>query len=470
MLGKFFGSEFGKGLVAGAAEGFAEGFQDDIDRTKDNVDRLVLESYKGGVEQKKKYDAIFKDNQKIVEQIAGNLGGDDGINHPMALEAAYGLINTAGGLQNALDESVNAKAFFNRYGVHPTKQLELSVIKNRETPLTVSSITKTTVPKMTILDPKILGDSAAVGIMKTNLLGSDYDPSKEISKRAAALLTARGIDINQGEMKIPVASKVTLDPLIRGMQTDPVAEIARLQVFGNKLDPKDPDFVQKFNRVKDMIDVQVEVATATAKTQAGILDEAKIGKGLSISALGSAKNQITNQIIESFNVVAKKDSTGLYMTQDLVQEKQKIITDTMAYYLKMLNLGVTNKDDQSFFKVIEAINNNKKLSLIDGKLVMLNGEGSTNVSTGDVDTLKQGSKKIDDPFNINKKRPVDYSKIDKNSLIKAIKQQGVNTINGLKLFNTLKGKINSENPSELQGLTGSDKVKKIEELAKELLK
>ena len=91
-----------------------------------------------------------------------------------------------------------------------------------------------------------------------------------------------------------------------------------------------------------------EVATATAKTKASILDEAKIGKGLSISALGSAKNQITNQIIESFNVVAKKDSTGLYMTQDLVQEKQKIITDTMAYYLKMLNLGVTNKDDQSF--------------------------------------------------------------------------------------------------------------------------
>lgn len=39
--------------MAGAAEGFAEGFQDDIDRTKDNVDRLVLESYKGGVEQKK---------------------------------------------------------------------------------------------------------------------------------------------------------------------------------------------------------------------------------------------------------------------------------------------------------------------------------------------------------------------------------------------------------------------------------
>ena len=109
--------------------------------------------------KKKKYDALIEDNKKIVEQIAGNLGGDDGINHPMALEATDGLINNAGGLQNALEESVNAKAFFNNYGMY-LKQLELSVVKDRETPLTVSNITKTTVPKMVIPDPKLLGDSA----------------------------------------------------------------------------------------------------------------------------------------------------------------------------------------------------------------------------------------------------------------------------------------------------------------------
>ena len=469
MLGKFFGSEFGKGLVAGAAEGFADQFQDDIDRTKDNVDRLVLESYKGGVAQKKKYDALFEDNKKIVEQIAGNLGGDDGINHPMALEAAYGLINTAGGLQNALEESVNAKAFFNNYGMHPIKQLELSVVKDRETPLTVSNITKTTVPKMVIPDPKLLGDSAAVGIMKANFLG-DFDASKEISKRSAALLTARGIDINEGEMKIPTASKVRLDPLIRGMQTDPIAEIARLQVFGNKLDPKDPDFVQKFNRVKDMINVQVEVATNIAETKADILDKSKIGKGLSITALGSAKNQITNQIIESFNVVAKKDNSGLYMTQDLITDKQDIIQKTGMYYLEMLNLGVTNKDDQSFYKVMEAIANNKQLSLIDGKLEVLSGEGSDRVSTADKDTLKKGSEEIPDPFNFNKGKPVDYSKIDQNALISSIRKQGINTINGKSLLNTLKGKINFDNPPELEGLTGKARVNKIEELAQELVK
>tara|TARA_R100000697_G_scaffold122498_1_gene152160 strand:+ start:139 stop:1551 length:1413 start_codon:yes stop_codon:yes gene_type:complete len=469
MLGKFFGSEFGKGLVAGAAEGFADQFQDDINRTKDNVDRLVLESYKGGVAQKKKYDALFEDNKKIVEQIAGNLGGDDGINHPMALEAAYGLINTAGGLKNALEESVNAKAFFNNYGMHPIKQLELSVVKDRETPLTVSNITKTTVPKMVIPDPKLLGDSAAVGIMKADFLG-DFDASKEISKRSAALLTARGIDINEGEMKIPTASKVRLDPLIRGMQTDPIAEIARLQVFGNKLDPKAPDFVQKFNRVKDMINVQVEVATNIAETRAGILDKSKIGKGLSITGLGSAKNQITNQIIESFNVVAKKDNLGLYMTQDLVSDKQDIIQKTRMYYLKMLNLGVTNKDDQSFYKVMEAIANNKQLSLTDGKLEVLSGEGTDKISTADKDTLKKGSQKIPDPFKINKGEPVDYSKIDQNALISSIRKQGINTINGKSLLNTLKGKINFDNPPELEGLTGKARVNKIEELAQELVK
>ena len=67
MLGKFFGSEFGKGFITGTAKGFEKGFADDIERTKDNVDRLVLESYKGGVESKKEFDRVYKDNRKIVD-------------------------------------------------------------------------------------------------------------------------------------------------------------------------------------------------------------------------------------------------------------------------------------------------------------------------------------------------------------------------------------------------------------------
>ena len=76
------------------------------------------------------------------------------------------------------------------------------------------------------------------------------------------------------------------------------------------------------------------------------------------------------------------------------------------YYLEMLNLGVTNKDDQSFYKVMEAIANNKQLSLIDGKLEVLNGEGSDRVSTADKDTLKKGSQKIPPPIILIKENPL----------------------------------------------------------------
>ena len=96
MLGKFFGSEFGKGLVAGAAEGFADQFQDDINRTKDNVDRLVIESYKGGVESKKEFDKVYKENRKIVDQIVANSGGAEGADNPRAIDAAKGLISDQG--------------------------------------------------------------------------------------------------------------------------------------------------------------------------------------------------------------------------------------------------------------------------------------------------------------------------------------------------------------------------------------
>ena len=57
-LGKSLGldSEFGKGLIGGVATSLDKGFQDDISRTKDNVDNLDLESYKGGVEEKKRFE------------------------------------------------------------------------------------------------------------------------------------------------------------------------------------------------------------------------------------------------------------------------------------------------------------------------------------------------------------------------------------------------------------------------------
>ena len=90
-LGKALGldSEFGKGLIGGAATALDKGFQDDIRRTKDNIDNLTMESYKGGVEEKKRFDKELKENEKIIDRIAANLGGDQGVNHPQAYEATY---------------------------------------------------------------------------------------------------------------------------------------------------------------------------------------------------------------------------------------------------------------------------------------------------------------------------------------------------------------------------------------------
>ena len=64
-LGKSLGldSEFGKGLIGGVATSLDKGFQDDMKRTKDNVDNLVLESYKGGVEEKKRFEKELTDNE-----------------------------------------------------------------------------------------------------------------------------------------------------------------------------------------------------------------------------------------------------------------------------------------------------------------------------------------------------------------------------------------------------------------------
>jgi hypothetical protein len=93
-IGKSLGlnSEFGKGLVGGLSTGLAEGFDDDMKRTKDNVDNLVVETYKGAVESKKEFDKMYKENKKLVENIAANMGGEQGINHPQALQAAQKLI------------------------------------------------------------------------------------------------------------------------------------------------------------------------------------------------------------------------------------------------------------------------------------------------------------------------------------------------------------------------------------------
>ena len=51
-LGKSLGlsSSFGQGLVGGFAKAVDVSIQDDMKRTQDNIDNLVIETYKGAVE------------------------------------------------------------------------------------------------------------------------------------------------------------------------------------------------------------------------------------------------------------------------------------------------------------------------------------------------------------------------------------------------------------------------------------
>ena len=269
-LGKALGldSEFGKGLIRGTAEGFAEGFQDDIDRTKNNIDNLVQTSFKSGLSQKKEFDASFKDNKKIVDEIISNLGGIDGNDAEDVLLAADGLVNQFG-LTNALKYSQNARtASF--YGDSPLNVVKIAQRFNHSTPITSSLIAKRTVDPVVMPDMKELGKDAAVGIMKFDIFGGDPAfAGNEVAKKSEALLKAAGVDINNSGAldDLPPSAKVKLDPLLLGMSTDPATEIRRLQMFKAKLDPKDPDYIKKEARIKNMMDFQFLQAKKTAELQ-----------------------------------------------------------------------------------------------------------------------------------------------------------------------------------------------------------
>ena len=83
-LGKSLGlnTNFGKGLIGGVATSFAEGIREDRKRTQDNIDNLVIESYKGDAESKKEYNKMYKENKEYVEETMTNMGGPEGKKHP----------------------------------------------------------------------------------------------------------------------------------------------------------------------------------------------------------------------------------------------------------------------------------------------------------------------------------------------------------------------------------------------------
>ena len=437
MLGKFFGSEFGKGLVAGAAKGFEKGFADDIERTKDNVDRLVLTAYEGGVESKKEFDRVYKDNRKIVDQIIANLGGAQGADNPRAIDAAQGLISDQG-LDGALKYSENLSSQFQLLGRDPIKSLGLAQRTNHSTPLTADLLTKSTVPPVAIPNIKELAKDADVGIMK--FFGDDdYTPST-VESQAKALLRARGIDPNKGDLNIPPALSVKINPLILGMQSNPVNEIIRLQ---NYLEDNQETMTNADeNMVRDMIKAQQSIIN-----RQDAIKKQRIPGPLEENEESNYRKFIIGEITDKFNITVKRnDFTGAYITIGEKNNKRALVTQYVNKLMRQLDdaarKGVLSKQGNFMTVVSEAIYGDKKLVVVDGELVT----DDTNKFFTDDDSKILGKGKEKQKGVVGEKQTRSNAEI-----IKEIRRNGKNTVIGTKAFNELVENIqNTQNIQNLQ--------------------
>ena len=340
-LGKALGldSEFGKGLVTGTARGFTKSFQDDIDRTKNNIDNMVQTSFKTGLSEKKRYDAEVKENLEIVEQIISNLGGTEGNLGKDVLLAANGLVNQFG-LTNALEYSKNA-ANASFYGMSPLQAVEIAKKFDHKTPITASFIAKRKVDPINIPDVKQLGKDA-------------------------------GVDINDsGSFKdLPPATKVKLDPLVLGMNTDPYKEINRLQIFSAKLKPNDPDYVKKQNRIKNMIDFnRIQIQKQAELKRLGTIRQFNFRDFMALD------NNVADILVETYDFDATPKMTGGYLTLGDSEKQRTLINNTKRYYSSLIAqaiaTGPVDLDQNQMVELQKAILNNKKVTIVDGKLQAL---------------------------------------------------------------------------------------------------
>ena len=430
MLGKFFGSEFGKGLVAGAAKGFEKGFADDIERTKDNVDRLILTAYEGGVESKKEFDRVYKDNRKIVDQIIANLGGAQGADNPRAIDAAQGLISDQG-LDGALKYSENLSSQFQLLGRDPIKSLGLAQRTNHSTPLTADLLTKSTVPPVAIPNIKELAKDADVGIMK--FFGDDDYTSSTVESQAKALLRARGIDPNKGDLNLPPALSVKINPLILGMQSNPVNEIIRLQNYIE--DNQETMSNDEENMVKDMIKAQQSIIN-----RQDAIKKQRIPGPLEENEESNYRKFIIGEITDKFNITVKRnDFTGAYITIGEKNDKRALVTQYVNKLMRQLDdaarKGILSKQGNFMTVISEAIYGDKKLIVLNDELVTDENENFFGDLDGDgVDDSKILGKGQE------RQKSVDGEKKKKTNaqLIQEIKDAGgKNNPTGTKLFNEL---------------------------------
>lgn len=416
-LGKTLGlnKQFVEGLAGGFAKAVDVGIQDDMKRTQDNIDNLVIETYKGAVESKKEFDKMYKENKKIVENIASNLGGEKGINHPQALKAAQTLINLKG-LDGAFNVAQDYNKAFRFYGKDPIKSL-LADETGDSTPISLSALTKSTLTPVAIPDISELGKSAPVGFMKSNFLGPAQDAGGEIKTRAEALIKARGIDINEETIELPPAVKGKIDPLILGMKENPVDEKARLLTIMRNAERDGTLTKEKEADIKSMLDVTE-----------GIIRSMKTKKGLDFNATTSASNKINESLVGIYNIKQKRNKFGVYVGADAEENQIKLLDRATRYYLNFVEEATLKGDleegNGNFLKINEAIATNKRLigTVINGKYTLQIVQDSELLNSDERKILNPKDKKVTMPNNKRTDEVTDESTLSTTELISKVKK------------------------------------------------
>ena len=354
-LGKALGldSETGKGFAEGLASSVDKSIQDDMKRTQDNIDNLVEVSYKGQMVEGARFKKELKENEDIIKEIAGLVGGEDGVNHPLAYRATQSLISEYGSVNAALNKAKTLKNYQNLYTTSP---IELMKLENdgENSLLTAKLLAENITTPMTIPNMKKLGESANVGFMKSNWFGPASDASNEIEKRSNALLQASGIDINERVLpKLPAALESNIDPLVLGTQDNPTAELIRLQRIQQQNNELGADKdIDKQNKVTLMID-NVRSLIDSSTTKKRMTDTAFNGHiKTNLETLGTIyKLGLNYKTVGSF-----PDVSG-------TQEKKLLALNTSKYYTNILAEATLKGDKNTLYinTVLEAMAENKEL-------------------------------------------------------------------------------------------------------------
>ena len=399
-LGKSLGldTNFGKGLIGGVATSISTGIKEDRKRTQDNIDNLVVETYKGAVENKKEFDKMYKENKKVVENIAANMGGDQGINHPQALQAAQTLINMKG-IDGAFTLAQKYNKIYNHNGMHPTKSL-LGDETGKPAPISLSALTKSTIAPISIPDASKLGESAAVGLMKMPFFGGSKGASKDINERAMSLIEARGIDLNEQTIEVPPALKGNIDPVMLGMRDNPTEEKARLLSM-KAMAEKDGTLTPKLEAsINSHLDMNADLARALNK-----------GKGLDFDAVERNKSHIEKTLTGIYNI-EQKYKFGQYAGSNAKVNQKKIINRVSGYYMRFLNENAMSNDKEMAGKnnieISNAIANNQRLisTTINGVTTIVADDASEYLDSTDRKTLN--------PDDVSTKMPKDVLDQNKN--------------------------------------------------------